>query len=377
MQTDPEIRKLMSRAIKLAEKGIGWVNPNPMVGAVVVKDGKIIGEGYHEYYGAPHAEVNAIRMAGDQAPGATLFVTLEPCSHQGKTPPCAPMIAEKGISEVIIGMKDPNPVVNGKGIAYLQSKGIKVRSGILEDEIRKQNETFISYITTHRPFCILKTAMSLDGKIATGSGQSKWITGEQSRTKVHELRHHCGAILTGIGTILADDPTLNARRKNRQSKDPLKVILDTKAKIPLSARVIQHEPQLTILAVSALADKNKLKAMERLGVHILVCPAKEGKIDLDFVIASLGSMDIDSVLIEGGSTLAFSALDAGIVDKYIGFVAPIIIGGESAPGAVGGSGISELGRAFGIKNLTVKKCGKDLMLTGYLNGRHEGMKNEK
>jgi diaminohydroxyphosphoribosylaminopyrimidine deaminase / 5-amino-6-(5-phosphoribosylamino)uracil reductase len=337
-----------------------------MVGAVLVKDGDIIGEGFHKFFGGPHAEVNAIWAASSEAvSGSTLYVTLEPCVHEGKTPPCVNLIVEKKISRVVIGMTDPNPLVNGKGIGFLKSAGIRVETGLMEKEIRQMNEVFIKYIKTNRPFVVLKTAMTLDGKIATVSNASRWITGETSRNMVHRLRHHLSAIMVGSDTVRFDDPILNIRLKGTW-KNPLKVIADTRCRIPLEAKVLTNDPQLAIIATTKLADPAKVKQLERLGVHVLICPVKDGKVDLGFVVHSLGSMGIDSIMIEGGSTLAFSALKEGVVDKVISFIAPKILGGVKAPTAVGGTGIASMEDAINLKNLKIRKAGDDLMVEGWI-----------
>jgi diaminohydroxyphosphoribosylaminopyrimidine deaminase / 5-amino-6-(5-phosphoribosylamino)uracil reductase len=359
-------RKYMSRAIALARRGAGWVNPNPMVGCVIVKDGRIIGEGWHEYFGGAHAEVNAFIASAEPVEGATLYVTLEPCSYHGKTPPCSPLIVEKGIRRVVIGMKDPNPKVNGKGIRHLKSAGIEVKAGVLEDRISTMNESFTKFITTGKPFCTLKTAMTLDGKIATVSNASKWISCEKSRRFVHELRQQAGGILVGVDTVIFDDPLLNARRRKKKSKDPLKIIADTHGRIPLNTRVMTVNPQLTIVATTELSDKGKLKEIERLGVQVILCPMKEERVDLEFLMASLGIMGIDSILIEGGSTLAFSAFSAGIIDKVISFISPKILGGKMAPTPVGGKGIEMMDDAIRIRDWTFRKCGEDFLVEGYI-----------
>ncbi|MDP4282466.1 MAG: bifunctional diaminohydroxyphosphoribosylaminopyrimidine deaminase/5-amino-6-(5-phosphoribosylamino)uracil reductase RibD [Bacteroidota bacterium] len=368
--------RFMKMAIRLAEKGAGWVNPNPLVGAVIVKDGKVIGQGYHEYFGGPHAEVNAIRNAKEDVRGAHLYITLEPCCHKGKTPPCAPFVAESGITEVTVGMVDPNPLVQGKGIACLKEKGIRVNSGIFEKEIRKQNEAFIKYITTGFPFCTLKIAMSLDGKTATSSGESKWISCIKSRDKVHDMRRHCSAIMVGINTVLNDDPILSCRMKTGKVKDPVKVIVDSRGKIPLTAMVLQHEPQRMILATTALAKKQKLQEIERLGAQVIVCPEKDVRVDLKYLFKALGVMGIDSILLEGGSTLAFSAIREGLVDKAVVFIAPRILGGKNSYTPVGGDGFEPLSNAMGVHDWKVSGSGDDIMIEGYLN-KQEDLKEKE
>jgi diaminohydroxyphosphoribosylaminopyrimidine deaminase/5-amino-6-(5-phosphoribosylamino)uracil reductase len=356
----------MRRAIGLAKKGAGWVNPNPMVGAVLVKDGQIIGEGFHEYFGGNHAEVNALQdVLPEMASGATLYVTLEPCSHKGKTPPCVNLIVEKNIARVVIGMADPNPLVNGKGIAFLQSAGISVETGVMEPVVRQMNEVFIKYIVTGHPFVLLKSAMTLDGKIATVTNASRWITGEASRKMVHHIRQNLSAVMIGVDTVLFDDPLLNIRMKGTW-KNPLKVIADTHGRISPEAKVLTNDPQLTIIATTNQADPQKMKAIERMGAQVLICPLKDQRVDLGFVMKTLGLMGIDSVMIEGGSTLAFSALHEGIVDKVTCFIAPKIIGGTNAPTAVGGAGIEMMENAIALKDLRVKKVGDDLMVEGWI-----------
>jgi diaminohydroxyphosphoribosylaminopyrimidine deaminase/5-amino-6-(5-phosphoribosylamino)uracil reductase len=355
----------MRRAVVLAAKGTGWVNPNPKVGAVLVKDGRIIGEGYHAMFGEAHAEVNAIANASEDPSGATLYVTLEPCSHQGKTPPCTDLIAACGIARVVVGITDPNPLVNGRGIDYLQNRGISVTTGILEKEIRVQNEIFVKYITTGLPFMMFKWAMTLDGKIATVTNASRWITGEASRRYVHRMRHAYSAVMVGVNTVIWDDPLLNNRLRIRNPKHPIKVIADTHGRIPLHSKVIVNDPQLLLLATTARAEAGKLKDLERMGVQVLVCPEKDEKVDLAFVMKSLGAMGIDSVMLEGGSTLAFSALREGLVDKVSAFIAPKILGGAAAPTPVDGAGIGCMEEAIVLSGLKVRKIGEDMLAEGY------------
>lgn len=357
----------MRRAISLARKGSGWVNPNPMVGALLVRDDRIISEGFHDHFGGPHAEVEVFSNAVEPVDGATLFVTLEPCIHHGKTPPCAPLIVEKGIKKVIIGMEDPNPLVKGAGIAYLRQHGIEVEAGILEKDCRKLNESFIHYITTGLPYVLLKSAMTLDGKTASVTRASRWITGESSRKLVHALRQQYSAIMAGADTILQDDPMLNVRLGRKAGRDPVKVIADSSARVPLTARIFQHNPQLVILAVTALADPEKLKSMERLGAQVILCPLKDNRVDLVYLMKALGIMGIDSVMLEGGSTLAYTALREGIVNKVMNFMAPKILGGAMAPTPVGGAGIENMEDAIPLYDMAWKKSGRDLIVEAYLN----------
>lgn len=357
----------MKRAIELAKKGQGWTRPNPLVGAVIIKDGKIIGEGYHEYYGKAHAEVNAFLNATEDVTGATMYVTLEPCSHFGKTPPCANLIVKKKISKVIVGLLDPNPLVSGNGIKLLKDHGIEVVSGFLEDECCKLNEIFLKYITTKKPFVILKTAMTLDGKIATYTGDSKWITNEKSRAFVHEIRHHVMGIMVGIDTVLMDNPKLTTRLNIGKGKDPIRIIVDSKARLPLNAQVINPKSMArTIVATTDLANPNKLKALEEIGVEIIIIPTKDNKVDLQRLMDELGKKGIDSILLEGGSTLNFSTLQAGIVDKVYQFIAPKIVGGSIAKSPVGGEGVKKITNAFELQSISIERFDEDIMIVGYL-----------
>jgi diaminohydroxyphosphoribosylaminopyrimidine deaminase / 5-amino-6-(5-phosphoribosylamino)uracil reductase len=361
-----EDKKYMKRAISLAMRGKGWVNPNPLVGAVLVKNDEIIGEGYHAEFGSPHAEINAIKSATKDVKGSTLYVTLEPCSHHGKTPPCANAIVISGIKRVVVGMMDPNPLVNGNGLKILKEAGIEVIAGIEEVAAKKQNERFIKYIVSGKPFCTLKTAMTLDGKIATIENASKWISGEDSRKYVHELRQEYSAIMVGINTILFDDPLLNTRRPGKKNKDPLKVIVDSTGRIPLESNVLKVNPQLTIIAATDKIDKIKKRDLERLGAQVLICPQLNGRVDLVYLMELLGKMEIDSVLLEGGSTIDFSAIMSGIVDKVVSFIAPRIIGGSTAPSPVGGSGLAEMADAIEVSDWNYRKIGTDIMIEGYI-----------
>jgi diaminohydroxyphosphoribosylaminopyrimidine deaminase/5-amino-6-(5-phosphoribosylamino)uracil reductase len=359
-----EAVKYMGRALRLAEKGAGWVNPNPLVGAVIARDGHVIGEGCHEYFGGPHAEAAAIANCMEDAAGATMYVTMEPCSHTGKTPPCAQLLLEKKIGRVVVGMADPNPLVNGRGIAMLISGGITVETGVMEEQIRLQNEVFIKYITTGEPFVVLKTAMTLDGKTATVANASRWISGEESRRLVHRMRQRYSAVLVGVDTVVHDDPLLNVRLRSKNVRQPLKVIVDSSLRMPMQSRVLTNDPQLTLVAATAMASKERVREIKRAGAQVLICPSKGGQVELAFLMKALGAMEIDSVLVEGGSNVAFSALETGIVDKVVTFVAPKILGGKGAPTPVGGKGIERIEEAIGLADLKVRRIGNDLLLEG-------------
>lgn len=360
---------MMSLALSLARKGAGWVNPNPMVGAVLVSEGDIIGKGFHEFFGGPHAEVNAILDAIKTNPGkienSTLYVTLEPCNHIGKTPPCTDLIIEKKIGKVVVGIPDPNPHVTGKGIEKLTQAGIRVETGVLAPEINRFNEVFLKYVTTGMPFVLLKSAMTLDGKIATVTNASRWITGEKSRKEVHRLRARYSAVMVGVDTVISDDPMLNVRLKG-EFKQPLKIVADTRLRIPVTSKITNHDPQLTIVATTKLADNAKIKELERTGIQVIVCPVKDDRVDLSWLFKALGTMGIDSILLEGGSTIAFSALNEGLVDKIVTFIAPKILGGASAPTPVGGEGIKKMENALCLNDMKFIKTGDDFQIEGYI-----------
>ncbi len=360
--------KYMDRALSLARQGIGYTRPNPLVGAVIVKEGRIIGEGYHEVYGGPHGEINAFKNASEDVAGATMYVTLEPCSHYGKTPPCANAIVEKGIKKVVIAMADPNPLVAGRGIELLKANGIEVITGILEDEAKKVNEIFLKYITTGLPFCLLKTAMTLDGKIATHTGDSKWITNGKSRSYVHQLRHQYGGIMVGIGTILADDPMLTTRLDTGKGKDPIRIIVDSHGKIPLASRVLHVSSQSrTVIATTDQIPEKKRIALEELGAEVILLPPIQGQVNLSALMKALGERKIDSVLLEGGSALNFGALEAGIIDKVMTFISPKILGGTAAKTPVGGQGKSLASDAIQLKNISMNRFDEDILIEGYVD----------
>jgi len=349
----------IKRTLRLAAKAQGMTSPNPMVGAVLIKNGRILSEDFHRKAGTPHAEALAIAKAGDKARGSTLYVSLEPCCHTEKrTPPCTKAIISAGIKEVVIAMKDPNPHVAGMGIAELQRAGIEVRSGILEDRAQRLNEAYIKYITTGKPFVILKIAMTLDGKIATPEGQSKWITGEKARRLVHRLRSSVDAVLTAIGSVKADDPQLTARFPH--SKNPARIVIDPNLEIPLNANVLKIPPETIIVTRNA---GDKADHLEKSGVIIL--PFKE-KLDLQRLMEHLGKRHITSVLIEGGSSLNAHALEDGIVDKVMLFIAPKIIGGKDSYPAVGGKTFRKLEEAYRLKDISLRKIGDDFLIEGYV-----------
>ncbi|WP_027339145.1 bifunctional diaminohydroxyphosphoribosylaminopyrimidine deaminase/5-amino-6-(5-phosphoribosylamino)uracil reductase RibD [Halonatronum saccharophilum] len=356
--------KYMKVALELAQKADGRTSPNPLVGAVIVKGEKVIGRGYHQYAGGPHAEINALKDADRQAQGANLYVTLEPCSHYGKTPPCTQAILDSGIKRVFIGMEDPNPRVSGRGIQLLKENGVEVEVGILEEKAKKINEVFIKYITTKRPYIILKNGITLDGKIATKTGHSKWITGEESRFLVHKLRDKVDGILVGIGTVLSDDPRLTTRLPEG-GKDPVRVILDGRLRVPLDAKVIKNDSEDKVIVATLKGnDKNKIKKLEQLGVKVIEV-SKGPRVDLKELLKKLGELEITSVLVEGGSEINASFLNGGFVDKLYYFIAPKIIGGSDSIPVVGGVGVEKINNGIQIVDKEVKLVGDDILLIGY------------
>jgi len=358
----------MRQALELAARARGRTSPNPMVGAVIVKSGKIIGEGYHHQAGTPHAEIHAINSAGENAKGAELYVTLEPCCHRGRTPPCTKAVIQAGISTVIMAMHDPNPLVAGKGKAELEANGITVNSGLLEQEARKLNEFYIKYITTGLPFVMLKSAMSLDGKIATYTGKSKWITSEISRRKVHELRDAVDAILVGVGTVIADNPSLTTRLMDKEGKDAIRIIVDSQARIPLPSRVLHLDSTTpTLIVVTPKTPEDKISRLKTVGAEVIVIPERnDGKVNLKALMETLGRRKVTSVMIEGGSEINASVLKEGIADKVMMFIAPKFIGGKTAPGPIGGQGIEQLSNSIELQNIQVAKMGEDILVEGYI-----------
>ena len=359
----------MRRALELARKGEGHTSPNPMVGCVVVKDGRIISEGYHEKYGEFHAERNALTRCTEDTAGADLYVTLEPCCHQGKTPPCTDIIIEKKIARVFVGSMDSNPLVAGKGVQILRDHGIYVETGILDAECRKLNEVFYHYIATNTPFVVMKYAMTLDGKIACATGDSKWVTGEIARTQVHRMRGRYRGIMVGIGTVLADDPMLNCRVEG--GVDPVRIICDSNLHIPTESQIVKTASDIeTIVACSqeALESERKQEKIRRLkeaGIQIIGTEGAHG-VNLVELMKKLGGQNIDSILLEGGGTLNASALEDGIVNKVYAYIAGKLIGGMDARSPVEGMGIDRMADAITLQNVEIEKLGDDFCIVGYV-----------
>jgi len=357
----------MKRTLQLAEKGWGNTNPNPLVGAVIVKDNQIIAEGYHAALGGDHAEIAVLKNSVGDVRGATLYVNLEPCSHHGRTPPCAESIIKSGIREVVISMIDPNPKVAGRGIQILKQAGIKVTTGVLESEARKLNEIFIKYITSDNPFLIMKTAMTLDGKIASVTGDSKWISCEESRRIVHWLRQRVSAIMVGSGTIIKDNPALTTRLPSGAGKDPIRIIIDSQGRIPIDCMAVtETSGAKVILATTTHINPWKEENFIKIGVHVIKTDSKDGHVDLSQLMQVLHTLEIDSVLLEGGGGLNAAALDAGIVDKVMIFIAPKIIGGEQAVTPVEGPGIPLMRDAISLADISLNQSGMDILIEGYV-----------
>lgn len=363
MTTNDDLR-LMRRAMELAQRGEGAVNPNPLVGAVIVRNGRIIGAGWHERWGGPHAERNALSRCSEPASGATVYVTLEPCCHHGKTPPCTEALIAAGVKRVVVGLLDPNPLVAGKGIAQLREAGIEVESGLLEEELRAQNRVFLKYITTRRPWVVMKSAMTLDGKIATRTGDSRWVTGEEARHRVHEMRRRYMAILVGIGTVEADDPMLNCRLEG-DPRQPIRIVADSTARISLESQLVQTAREYrTIVAHTAQADPKRVEALEKAGVTCWCCEEAEGHLSVEDLTVRIGEAGIDSLLLEGGGTLNDAFLRRGLVDEVAIFVAPKLLGGVGAKTPVEGLGVERMADAVPLESLRVEPLGADLLIEG-------------
>lgn len=350
----------MKLALECAEKGCGWVNPNPMVGAVIVKDGRVIGAGYHQRYGGLHAERNALASCVEPPQGATLYVTLEPCCHYGKTPPCTDAILESGIRRVVIGSADPNPLVAGKGIRILRRNGIEVAEGVLREASAKLNEVFFHFIRTQTPYVVMKYAMTTDGKIAVKSGRSKWITGEAALRRVQEDRNRYSGVMAGVGTILSDDPLLTCRLPD--GRNPVRVICDSRLRTPLEARVIRTAGEVPTVFATCSSDETRARPYQEAGCEVLALPEKDGHVDLRELMKKLGEKGIDSILLEGGGTLNWSALQSGVVNKVQAYVAPKLFGGAGAKSPVEGDGVESPGQAFRLAPPQITRLGDDILL---------------
>lgn len=357
----------MQMALDLAVQGRGCTSPNPMVGAVVVKNGVVVGQGYHQFAGGAHAEVHAIDAAGAAARDATLYVNLEPCNHSGRTPPCTHKIVAAGLRRVVIAMRDPNPQVAGGGAEFLESQGVETACGVCEEQARELNEVFIKYIRTGRPFVTAKCAATLDGRMAARTGDSKWVTGEESRAFVHELRHAVDAIMVGVGTIAADDPLLTTRLKGRPSKDPIRIILDTRLRTAPTARVVNHASEAeTLLVVGKEAPASARVRISAKGVRVIDGETREGLLDLDRLMDQLGRMGVTSILIEGGGRTLGSAFRAGIVDKVCFFYAPLLAGGDDGIPICRGAGAETMRDCIRLDRIRTRRFGDDVMIEGHV-----------
>ncbi len=359
--------RFMSRALELAEQGRGMVSPNPMVGAIIVRDGKILGEGYHKQIGQPHAEIEAVRAAGGDIKGATLYVTLEPCNHQGRTPPCSPMLLEKGVARIVVPHADPNPLVAGNAFKMLRKAGVRVDVGIMAHQARRLNEAFLTFHELNRPFMVMKWAMTMDGRIAAMTGQSRWISNEASRNYVHEIRSNLDAVMVGIGTILQDNPMLNVRIEHYAKRQPKRIIVDGNLRIPVRAKVlIASPPGDCIIATSDFAPEHKVQRLRDEGHHVLVMRGRRGLIDLRQLISRLTDFEIQSVLCEGGSTINASLLGARMVDKVIAFVAPKIVGGNGDKSPIMGWGLPSMNKALSLVDTRIRTFNDDVCIEGYV-----------
>jgi len=355
-----EDTQYMRMAIELALKGMGRVNPNPLVGAVIVKDGAVIGQGYHQQYGSPHAERNALAACTETPAGATVYVTLEPCCHHGKNPPCTEALIQAGVSRVVVGSADPNPLVAGKGIAQLRAAGIQVEEGFLKDECNQLNFIFFHYITTGRPYVALKYAMSADGKIACHTGLSRWITGETARSHVHQLRNRYAAIMVGVETVLADDPELTCRLEN--GHNPLRIVCDSQLRTPPSAKLVATASKVPTVIATCVPDASRHQPYLDSGCQVWALPEKDGRVNLEALLQRLGQEKIDSLLVEGGGQLNWSLLEGGLVQRVYTYIAPKILGGATAKSPVSGQGVDNPQQAFSLRLLSTQQLGADLLL---------------
>lgn len=356
-----EDREYMRLALRLAKRGIGWTAPNPVVGAVIVKDGKIIGQGWHERYGELHAERNAIKSCTESTCGATMYVTLEPCCHYGKQPPCVNAILEAGISRLVVGSADPNPLVAGKGLQILRAHGVEVEENVLREECDRENKVFFHYIRTKMPYVVMKYAMTMDGKIAAYTGESKWITGEDARNHVQWQRHRYTGIMVGVGTVLQDDPMLNCRMKD--GKNPIRIICDSGLRTPITAKVVQTATQISTIIATCCNNQEQILPFEKAGCRVLQIEADRGHVNLRELMKMLGTQEqIDSILLEGGGTLNWAALESGIVQRVLTYIAPKLFGGQLAKTPVEGVGVPTPGNAFLLKDSILTRLGDDFLI---------------
>ncbi len=368
MKTNPNDADIafMRQALREARKGSGRTSPNPAVGAVIVRNGKVVAKGYHRQAGLPHAEVEALKRLGNRCPGDTLYVTLEPCNHVGKTPPCTQAILKSGIQRVVVGMKDPNPRVAGGGCEFLMAHGIDVTMGVLEAECKRLNEDFLESVKEGRPFVIAKSAMTLDGWIATSAGHSKWITNETSRAFVHRLRNRVDAVMVGIGTVLADDSSLTTRLTRGRGRDPLRVIVDTHLRTPRNAKVVtQHSSADTLIVTGEGEETGDRDRFFGDGVSIITCPVRDGKIDLKILMKRLGEMSIMSLLVEGGAAITGALLREKLIDKFYIFKAPKLLGGDDGIPMAAGPGPERMDDSLVLKEIRLRRFGDDTLITGY------------
>lgn len=369
----------MRRALSKARQAIGQTSPNPAVGAVIIREGRLVGEGHTHPPGGPHAEVVALNQAGPLAQGATLYVTLEPCAHYGRTPPCVAAILQSGIRRVVSAMEDPHPLVKGQGFQKLREQGVQVEVGLLEEEARKINLPYLKHLQSGLPFVLYKVALSLDGKIATACGDSHWISSEASRQYAHLLRRRADGVMVGIGTVLKDDPLLTPRPPGKTRPGyPKRVVLDTYARIPLSARVLTNTERFpTLVAVSPSAPQEKIAALQDKGAQVLLLEeVRPGFLNLHSLLKALGDQGLQSVLLEGGGELASSFLQEGLIDQVAFFFAPLLIGGREAKTPVEGEGVKAIKEAWRLKEVTFRRMGPDLLVEGYLTSLIKGKEEE-
>ena len=362
----------MTLALRLAAKGRGKTSPNPMVGALVVKNGRIVGRGYHQGPGQPHAEILALKQAGRRANGATLYVTLEPCCHLLKrTPPCVPAVVQSGVQQIIVAMTDPNPMVKGRGIVALRQAGIAVTTGMAQEEAAQLNRAYLHWMRTGRPYVVLKAGMTLDGKVATAKGESRWITGLRARQDVHRLRSQVDAVIVGVGTVLKDNPSLTARLSGCPLKlaprQPLRVVLDSRLRTPPAATVCAKQNRAkTLIVTTSRAPRSRRRPFEQAGVEVVSLSTKNGPVSLPALMTMLGKRGITSALIEGGSTVNAAALRAKLVNHVVLYLAPILMGGQDAKAVIGGRSPARLAQALALRHMTVRRIGEDLVVEGDL-----------